>query len=166
VPGRRTALPQARRRVDPPGGRQLLALPLHWQVWLVILISCGAAWGGCAASKLGLIPLAVVCMLPSTLHPFLPAGVHLAAAAHSSRGTADAAFGIKCAGSQLGLDFIPLTKEQFDLVFRWTPDNKKALQHLISLIHFTNFKESILELDGYDAEDFGKIIYGNQLPEA
>ncbi|MEH7883543.1 helix-turn-helix transcriptional regulator [Bacillus sp. JJ1609] len=83
---------------------------------------------------------------------------HLGAAAHVSRGTADAAFGIKCAASQLGLDFIPLTKEQFDLVFRWTPDNKKALQHLIDLIQFTNFKESILELDGYDAEDFGKII--------
>jgi len=91
---------------------------------------------------------------------------HLGAAAHVSKGTADAAFGIKCAASQLGLDFIPLTKEQFDLVFRWTPDNKKALQHLIDLIHFTNFKESILELDGYDAEDFGKIIFGNHLTEA
>jgi len=91
---------------------------------------------------------------------------HLGAAAHVSRGTADAAFGIKCAATQLGLDFIPLAKEQFDLVLRWTPDNKKALQHLIDLIHFTNFKESILELDGYDAEDFGKIIYGNQLTEA
>ncbi|MEH7440788.1 helix-turn-helix transcriptional regulator [Bacillus sp. JJ1122] len=91
---------------------------------------------------------------------------HLGAAAHISRGTADAAFGIKCAASQLGLDFIPLTKEQFDLVFRWTPDNKKALQHLIDLIHFTNFKESIFELDGYGAEDLGKIIYGNQLTEA
>jgi putative molybdopterin biosynthesis protein len=91
---------------------------------------------------------------------------HLGAAAHVSRGTADVAFGIKCAATQLGLDFLPLTKEQFDLVFRWTPDNKKALQHLIDLIHFTNFKESILELDGYDAEDFGKIIYGNHLTEA
>lgn len=91
---------------------------------------------------------------------------HLGAAAHISRGTADAAFGIKCAASQLGLDFIPLTKEQFDLVFRWSPANKKALQHLIDLIHFTNFKESILELDGYDAEEFGKIIFGNQLTEA
>lgn len=91
---------------------------------------------------------------------------HLGAAAHISRGTADVAFGIKCAASQLGLDFIPLTKEQFDLVFRRTPDNKKALQHLTDLIHFTNFKESIFELDGYDAEDFGKIIYGNQLTEA
>ncbi|MBS8265925.1 helix-turn-helix domain-containing protein [Mesobacillus boroniphilus] len=86
---------------------------------------------------------------------------HLGAAAHISRGTADAAFGIKCAASQLGLDFIPATREQFDIVFRWTPENKGALKHLIDLIQLTNFKESIAELDGYNAEDFGKIIYGN-----
>jgi putative molybdopterin biosynthesis protein len=90
---------------------------------------------------------------------------HLGAAAHISRGTADAAFGIRFAASQLGLDFIPLTKEQFDLVLRWTPENKAALQHLIDLIHFTSFKDSIMELDGYDAEDFGKIVYGNHLAE-
>lgn len=86
---------------------------------------------------------------------------HLGAAAHISRGTADAAFGIKCAASQLGLDFIPATREQFDLVFRWTLENKGALKHLIDLIQLTNFKESIAELDGYNAEDFGKVIYGN-----
>lgn len=91
---------------------------------------------------------------------------HLGAAAHISRGTADAAFGIRCAASQLGLDFIPLTKEQFDLVFRWTPGNKDALKHLIDLIQLTNFKDSIADLDGYDAEEFGKIIYGNHLSEA
>lgn len=91
---------------------------------------------------------------------------HLGAAAHVSRGTADAAFGISCAASQLGLDFIPLAKEQFDLVFRWSPENKDSLQHLLDLIHFTNFKDSIMELDGYDANDFGKIIYGNHLTEA
>lgn len=86
---------------------------------------------------------------------------HLGAAAHISRGTADAAFGIKCAATQLGLDFIPLTKEQFDLVFRWTPENKAALEHLSDLIQLTNFKDSIIDLDGYDAEDFGKIIFGH-----
>jgi len=90
---------------------------------------------------------------------------HLAAAAHISRGTADSAFGIKCAASQLNLDFIPLTKEQFDLVFRWTPGNKAALQHLIDLIQLTNFKDSIEDFDGYDAEEFGKIIYANHTTE-
>ncbi|HAQ06666.1 MAG TPA: excisionase, partial [Bacillus bacterium] len=90
---------------------------------------------------------------------------HLGAAAHVSRGTADAAFGIRCAASQLGLDFIPLAQEQFDLVFRWTPENKGTLQHLLDLVHFTNFKDSIIKLAGYDATDFGKIIYGTHFTE-
>ncbi|MBT2678994.1 helix-turn-helix transcriptional regulator [Bacillus sp. ISL-35] len=90
---------------------------------------------------------------------------HLGAAAYISRGTADAALGIRCAASQLGLDFIPLTKEQFDLVFRWTPGNREALQHLIDLIQLTNFKDSIADLDGYDAEEFGTIIYANHSTE-
>ena len=42
----------------------------------------------------------------------------------------------------------------------------EALQHLTDLIQLTNFKDSIADLDGYDAEEFGKIIYGNHLSEA
>ena len=84
---------------------------------------------------------------------------HLGAASHISRGSADAAFGIKYAASQLGLDFIPITSEKFDLVFRWTEENKAALEHLLDLIHFTTFKDSILQLEGYDASELGKIIF-------
>ncbi len=82
---------------------------------------------------------------------------HLGAASHISRGSADVAFGVKYAASQLGLDFIPVTNEKFDLVFRWNEENKAALEHLLDLIHFTTFKESILQLEGYDANELGKI---------
>lgn len=87
---------------------------------------------------------------------------HLGAASHISRGSADVAFGIKYAAIQLGLDFIPMTSEKFDLVLRWTEENKSALEHLLDLIHFTTFKDSILELEGYDAGELGKIIYNHQ----
>jgi len=87
---------------------------------------------------------------------------HLGAASHISRGSADVAFGIKYAARQLGLDFIPVTNEKFDLVLRWTEENKVALEHLLDLIHFTTFKDSVLELEGYDASEFGKIIYTYQ----
>ncbi|MBY0097003.1 substrate-binding domain-containing protein [Mesobacillus maritimus] len=87
---------------------------------------------------------------------------HLGAASHVSRGSADVAFGIKYAARQLGLDFIPVTNEKFDLVLRWTEENKVALEHLLDLIHFTTFKDSVLELEGYDASEFGKIIYNFQ----
>ncbi|WP_311439580.1 helix-turn-helix transcriptional regulator [Mesobacillus foraminis] len=84
---------------------------------------------------------------------------HLGAAAHISRGSADVAFGIQYAACQLGLDFIPVTVENFDLVFRWTPENRTALQHLLDLIHFTTFRDIVQELDGYDAAELGSIIY-------
>lgn len=87
---------------------------------------------------------------------------HLGAASHISRGSADVAFGIKYAAIQLGLDFIPVTNEKFDLVLRWTEENKSPMEHLLDLIHFTTFKDSILELEGYDAGELGKIIYNHQ----
>jgi putative molybdopterin biosynthesis protein len=87
---------------------------------------------------------------------------HLGAASHISRGSADATIGIKYAARQLGLDFIPMASEKFDLVLRWTEENKAALEHLLDLIHFTTFKDSILELEGYDASELGKTIYNHQ----
>ena len=84
---------------------------------------------------------------------------HLSAASFISGGMADVALGIQSAASQLNLDFVPVMKEQFDLVFRWTDQNKTALQHLLDLLEFTTFKESIQNKEGYDVTDFGKIIY-------
>jgi len=87
---------------------------------------------------------------------------HLSTASLISRGTADVALGIQSAASQLNLDFVPIMKEQFDLVFRWTEQNKAALQHLIDLLEFTTFKESLQNKEGYDVSEFGKIIYQHQ----
>lgn len=84
---------------------------------------------------------------------------HLSTASYISRGIADAALGIRTAADQLGLDFIPVKDEQFDLVFRWTSKNEAALQHLLDLIQLTSFKDSVKELGGYDTTDFGKIIF-------
>ncbi|KKK39377.1 excisionase [Mesobacillus campisalis] len=83
---------------------------------------------------------------------------HLGAASHIARGSAHAAFGIKHAALQLGLDFIPITHEKFDLVFRQTEQNSTALTHLLELIHVTTFKESVQKLEGYDARELGAII--------
>jgi putative molybdopterin biosynthesis protein len=86
---------------------------------------------------------------------------HLGAASHICRGSADAAFGIKYAALQLGLDFIPIASEKFDLVFRQTEQNKAALEHLLDLIHFTTFKEGVQKLEGYDASELGTIIFNH-----
>jgi putative molybdopterin biosynthesis protein len=86
---------------------------------------------------------------------------HLSTASHVSKGTADAALGIRSAAYQLDLDFIPIKNEQFDIVFRWTKKNQDSLQHLLDVIQLTTFKENVRGLEGYDTTELGKIIYKN-----
>lgn len=84
---------------------------------------------------------------------------HLSTASYISGGVADATFGIRSAASMLDLNFIPITNEKFDLVFRWNPQNEKVLQYLIDIIQLTAFKETITKLDGYDGSELGLITY-------
>jgi putative molybdopterin biosynthesis protein len=84
---------------------------------------------------------------------------HLSTASYISRGMADVAFGIQSAANHLGLDFIPFANEQFDLVFRFTKDNKQSLTNLITYLQSPEFKSSLTDLEGYDIQDLGKIIF-------
>ncbi|MED3573744.1 helix-turn-helix transcriptional regulator [Cytobacillus praedii] len=99
------------------------------------------------------------------INPFEIAGYeleewnHLATASYISGGIADATFGIRSAASKLDLHFIPIAKEKFDLVLRWTNKNEKAMEHLIDILQLTDFKESISSNEGYDGSELGKIMY-------
>lgn len=90
---------------------------------------------------------------------------HLSTASYISRGMADVAFGIKSAAIHLGLDFIPVAKEHFDLVFRYTEENEQRLNELISYLQSTRFKESLTDLEGYSIHDLGTIIYQTKKTE-
>lgn len=87
---------------------------------------------------------------------------HLSAASYISRGIADAAFGIQSAANHLGLDFIPVAKEQFDLVFRFTEENRQSLQKLSQFLQSPTFIEGITDLEGYDIQEMGTIIYNSE----
>lgn len=90
---------------------------------------------------------------------------HLSTASHISRGSADVAFGIRSAAGHLGLDFIPVAKEQFDLVFRWTDDNRDMLGKLIAFLQSEEFKNSLSDLEGYDINELGTMIYESTKPQ-
>ncbi|WP_231575118.1 helix-turn-helix transcriptional regulator [Bacillus sp. B-jedd] len=90
---------------------------------------------------------------------------HLSTASHISRGSADVAFGIRSAASHLGLDFIPVAKEQFDLVFRWTDDNREMLGKLVAFLQTKEFKDSLSNLEGYDINELGTMIYESNQPQ-
>lgn len=90
---------------------------------------------------------------------------HLSTASYITRGIADAAFGIRSAASHLGLDFIPVAKEYFDLVFRFTDENREGLMTLIQYLQSPEFKMGLTDLDGYDIQDLGTIIYQTTITE-
>ena len=90
---------------------------------------------------------------------------HLSVASYISRGVADVAFGIQSAASHLGLDFIPVAQEHFDLVLRFTDENKQSLTELIQYLQSPEFKDSLTDLEGYSIGDLGKVIYQTSLPE-
>lgn len=84
---------------------------------------------------------------------------HLSTASYICRGAADVALGIRSAATHLGLDFIPVAKENFDLVFRFTDKTKENLHSLIHYLQSSDFKNSLTDLEGYDIRDLGNILY-------
>ncbi|EGL84147.1 DNA binding domain protein, excisionase family [Caldalkalibacillus thermarum TA2.A1] len=84
---------------------------------------------------------------------------HFDTAARVARGSADVALGIEAAARKLDLSFIPVATEYFDLVIRWTDENKASLTRFCQMVRSAAFKTSLKQLEGYDDEELGNIIY-------
>lgn len=84
---------------------------------------------------------------------------HYSTAACVARGSADVALGIKAAAQRMGLSFIPLAEERFDLIMKITSHNEGALERFYEGICSSVFKESIQELEGYDFRSLGEVLY-------
>jgi len=84
---------------------------------------------------------------------------HMAVAVQVASGLADAGLGVRSAAQALGLDFIPIGEEQYDLlVLRSFFESEKG-QWLLAAIHSREFKCAIEALGGYDASSTGEILY-------
>ena len=83
---------------------------------------------------------------------------HLSVAATVQGGNADAGLGILSAAKALGLDFIPVMDEHYDLIIPDEYYQSTLLQPMISLINSPDFREAVDALGGYDTQDMGKII--------
>ena len=75
-----------------------------------------------------------------------------------SSGTADVGLGILAAARALDLDFIPLLKEQYDLIFLRTYYESELLQPLLVLIRGEEFRAEVEVLGGYDASTMGQVV--------
>ena len=83
---------------------------------------------------------------------------HLAVAAAVASGAADCGLGILAAARALGLDFVPLFDERYDLVIPTRHYESHLLQPLLSLIRDPEFARSVEALGGYGTTQMGKIL--------
>ena len=86
---------------------------------------------------------------------------HMAVASAVLTGIADTGLGILSAANALGLDFIPVAKERYDLAIpaeMLEDDRVKALLEIIRSDR--EFRKTVEDLGGYDVADMGKIMHG------
>lgn len=86
------------------------------------------------------------------------AASHFEVARLIALGQADAGVGVWSAATLLGLDFIPLQEERYDLVIP-TPylSGHPGLTNLLDTIVSRRFRTEIEALGGYDTRETGKI---------
>lgn len=83
---------------------------------------------------------------------------HLAVAAAVAGGRADAGLGIRAAAVAMGLDFIPLTMERYDLVIPLAFYEDPWFQPVLELLHDTRFRAAVAALPGYDVAAMGQEV--------
>jgi putative molybdopterin biosynthesis protein len=84
---------------------------------------------------------------------------HLSVASCVARGEADVGLGMEKAAMQVpGIDFIPLRKERYDLIFRKDDLNRPQFQALLSILRSAAFKNEISGMGGYDVEQMGQLM--------
>jgi molybdopterin molybdotransferase/putative molybdopterin biosynthesis protein len=83
---------------------------------------------------------------------------HMNVAVAVLSGTADAGLGIYSAARALGLDFVPVVTEQYDLVIPLAHFESKNIQTLLDTINTAGFRKRVEALGGYSTEKTGTII--------
>jgi len=83
---------------------------------------------------------------------------HSGIALRVANGQADAGVGVKAAAQRLGLDFIPLFRERYDLVCLGKTAKTPAWQQLVNILKSPGFIQAVNQLNGYDTSMTGKIL--------
>ncbi len=84
---------------------------------------------------------------------------HLTVASIVASGKADVAIGTEKIARQVeGIDFVPIKKERYDLVFRREDADQYEIQTLLNIIRSPAFKEEFSQIGGYDTKDMGKVV--------
>jgi molybdenum cofactor synthesis domain-containing protein len=82
---------------------------------------------------------------------------HMAVAVDVLSGAADCGLGIYAAAKALSLDFVPLEREQYDLIFPSAFLEIPAIQAVLETIRSQGFRERVRSLGGYDPAKSGQF---------
>jgi excisionase family DNA binding protein len=81
-------------------------------------------------------------------------------------GRADAGPGIRPVAAVLGLDFLTLRQERYDLLVTRERFFDQGIQYFLSLLHEKAFIQAAERLEGYDVSKSGKMIFPHELEAA
>lgn len=85
---------------------------------------------------------------------------HLAVAGMVARGGADVGIGTEKAARIIeGIDFIPLTRERYDLVMVKKPGNEQWISAVIEILRSPAFQNELSSIHSYDLAETGNVIY-------
>jgi putative molybdopterin biosynthesis protein len=99
------------------------------------------------------------------IDPFLIQGyereefTHMAVGVAVASGLADAALGVRAAAHALGLHFIPVADEQYDLLGLKSFFASERGVRLMEVIRSDSLKTAVASLGGYDTSKTGEILY-------
>jgi len=83
---------------------------------------------------------------------------HMSVAVDVLSGAADCGMGIYAAAKALGLDFIPMDREQYDLVIPTAMLNNPNIRIVLDTIRSPGFRNRVLALGGYDPSRSGELL--------
>lgn len=86
---------------------------------------------------------------------------HLAVGLKVLRGEADAGLATRTTAQLLGLDFLFLTRERFDMVIPKDRFFAQGIQALLGIVGSREFRERVGALGGYDVAESGRIVNSN-----
>jgi len=86
---------------------------------------------------------------------------HMGVASTVASGIADAGLGILSAARAMGLDFIPIAKERYDVIIPSIYFEDEKVQKVIEAIRSDEFKKAAVQMGGYDVSRTGEELTNN-----
>jgi putative molybdopterin biosynthesis protein len=87
---------------------------------------------------------------------------HMGVASTVASGIADAGLGILSAARAMGLDFIPIAKERYDVIIPSIYFEDEKVQKVIETIRSDDFKRTALQMGGYDVSRTGELLTSSE----